>query len=288
MNQPAPSLAPIVVGVDGSAEALHAVRWAARAAVRRQLPLELVHATAFPDVTAGGIVPLPDEMKETLRRRGRHHLRAAQELANAAGALEIRERLDPDRAAPALLDLAGSASCVAVGGSFHGRFAALLTGSVSSALASHAPCPVAVVQGVSWDEPDAARPVLTGIDGGPASAAVAEAAFAEASTLKAPLVVFHATHDGELTGSEAGEAPPLDEYLTASSLRYPNVHVDQVLASGRPRHELLTRSQDAQLVVVGSRGRGGFPGLLLGSTGQALLHYAACPVLIVRPHPATG
>ncbi|MGW4488973.1 universal stress protein [Amycolatopsis sp. NPDC004368] len=284
MSRPARDPMPIIAGVDGSAEALDAVRWAARAAVRHRLPLELAHATALTDLMAAEIPP-PEEVTAALRQRGRHHLRVAHELANAAGALEVRERIDHDRAAPALLDLAGSASWVVVGAR-HGRFTGLLVGSVSAALAAHAPCPVAIVRGTEWDEPGPARPVLAGIDGGPAAAAVAEAAFAEADTLGVPLVAVRATFDEPARGEDPDAGPALEDHLAAPARRHPSVSVDRVVVAHRPRHELLAKSRHAQLVVIGDRGREGFPRLLLGSTAQALLNHAACPVLIVRTDSA--
>ncbi|MFI5615818.1 universal stress protein [Amycolatopsis sp. NPDC051903] len=272
-----PGPAPIIAGVDGSAEAVDAVRWAARAAARHRLPLELVHATAFPDLLAGGVVPPTEEAKDLLRRHGRHLLRAAREVACGAGAADVRERLDPDRPAPALLDLAEQASAVVVGHG-HGRFGSLLAGSVAVALAAHAPRPVVVARGDLWDAPAAAGPVVAGIDGGPDTAAVVAAAFTEAASLGATLLVLHAKNDADV-----GEtASALDEVLEEPSRRHRGVVVEHTVVAGRPRHELLERSVSAQLVVLGRRGRGGFPGLLLGSTAEALVHHAACPVLVTH------
>ncbi|HWD03244.1 MAG TPA: universal stress protein [Amycolatopsis sp.] len=269
--------APIVAGVDGSAEATDAVRWAARAALRRRLPLELVHATAFPDLLVGGVVPPTEEAKDYLRRHGRHLLRAAADVARGAGAPDVRDRLDTDRPAPALLDLAAQAATVVVGHG-RGRFGALLAGSVATALSAHAPCPVVVTRGDLWDAPGPAGPVVAGLDGGPDTVAVAAAAFAEADALGAPLHVLHAKDD-----PEAGEfRPTLDEVLHEQGRHHPDVRVEHTVAAGRPRHELLDRSAHAQLLVLGRRGRGGFPGLLLGSTAQAMVHHASCPVLITH------
>ncbi|QRP42913.1 universal stress protein [Amycolatopsis sp. FDAARGOS 1241] len=277
MTPPLPAPAPIIAGVDGSAEAVDAVRWAARAAVRHDVPLELVHATSFPDLLVGGVVPPTEEAKVLLRRHGRHLLRAAHEVARGAGAADVRERLDPDRPAPALLDLAGQASAVVVGHG-QGRFGSLLAGSVAMALAAHAPRPVVVARGDLWDVPAAAGPVVAGIDGGPDTVAVVAAAFTEAASLGAALLVLHAKNDPDV-----GEtASALDEVLEEPSRHHPDVLVEHTVVGGRPRHELLERSANAQLIVLGRRGRGGFPGLLLGSTVQALVHHAASPVLVTH------
>ncbi|MEV0067947.1 MULTISPECIES: universal stress protein [unclassified Amycolatopsis] len=283
MNLPLDGRVPIIAGVDGSAEAIDAVRWAARAALRHHLPLELVHATAFTDLLVASVVPPTDETKDLIRRHGRHLLRAAHEVACGAGASDVRERLDPDRPAQALLDLAGEATAVVVGHG-RGRFGALLAGSVATALAAHAPRPVVVARGDLWDAPTVSGPVVAGIDGGPDTAAVVAAAFAEAASLGATLLVLHAKSDPDV-----GEtATALDEVLEEPGRRHPDVHVEHTVVAGRPRHELLERSAHAQLVVLGRRGRGGFPGLLLGSTAQALVHHASCPVLITHAGEQTS
>jgi nucleotide-binding universal stress UspA family protein len=277
---------PIVTGVDGSAESLDAVRWAARTARLRDAPLEIVHALDVSALLAGGVVPPPDEMVDALRARGRRALRTAQELAAAQGVPGAVTRLDPDRAAQSLVEASRTAALLVVGSAGHGRLTSLLAGSVAAAVGTHAHCDTAVVRGDSWDEPAAAgRPVVTGIDGSEAGARVLAAALAEARTRRAPLVVLHAwsdtppPHPDPRCVTEAGQRL-LGERVLAHDTG--DVEVERVVVHAHPRRELVERSGTAQLVVVGDRGRGGFPGLLLGSTGQALLHHAGCPVLLVR------
>lgn len=277
---------PIVTGVDGSAESLDAVRWAARAARLRDAPLEIVHALDVSALLAGGVVPPPDELVDALRARGRRALRTAQELAAAQGVPGAVTRLDSDRAAQALVEASRTAALLVVGSAGHGRLTSLLAGSVAAAVGTHAHCDTVVVRGDSWDEPAAAgRPVVTGIDGSEAGARVLATALAEARTRRTRLVVLHAwadtppPHPDPRCVTEAGQRL-LGERVLAHDTG--DVEVEQVVVHAHPRRELVGRSAAAQLVVVGDRGRGGFPGLLLGSTGQALLHHAACPVLLVR------
>ncbi|GAB3144550.1 universal stress protein [Amycolatopsis stemonae] len=278
--------APIVTGVDGSAESLDAVRWAARTAGLRGAPLEIVHALDIPALLAGGVVPPPDEMVDALRARGRRALRTAAELAAAQGVPGAATRLDPDRAAQTLIEASRSAALLVVGSAGHGRLTSLLAGSVAAAVGTHAHCDTAVVRGDSWDEPGAAeRPVVTGIDGSEAGARVLAAALAEARARHASLVVLHAWADtppprqDPRCVTEAGQRLLGERLLDQET---GDVALEQVVVHAHPRRELIERSGAAQLVVLGDRGRGGFPGLLLGSTGQALLHHAACPVLLVR------
>jgi nucleotide-binding universal stress UspA family protein len=277
---------PIVTGVDGSAESLDAVRWAARTACLRDAPLEIVHALDVPALLAGGVVPPPDEMVDALRARGRRALRIARELAAAQGVPGAVTRLDSDRAAQALVEASREAALLVVGSTGHGRLTSLLAGSVAAAVGTHGRCDTVVVRGDSWDEPGAAeRPVVTGIDGSEAGARVLAAALTEARVRRAPLVVLHAWTDAPTPRpdprcvTEAGRRL-LGDRLEGLDLG--DVVVEQVVVHAHPRRELIERSGAAQLVVLGDRGRGGFPGLLLGSTGQALLHHAACPVLLVR------
>jgi nucleotide-binding universal stress UspA family protein len=278
--------APIVVGADGSAESLDAVRWAARTACLRDAPLEIVHALDVPALVAGGVVPPPEEMVDALRARGRRALRTAQELAAAQGVPEATTRLDSDRAAQALIEASRSAALLVVGSTGHGRLTSLLAGSVAGAVGTHAHCDTVVVRGDSWDEPEAAgRPVVTGIDGSEAGTRVLATALAEARARHAPLVVLHAwadtppPHRDPRCVTDAGQRL-LGERVLAHNTA--DVDVEQVVVHAHPRRELVERSTTAQLIVLGDRGRGGFPGLLLGSTGHALLHHAACPVHLVR------
>jgi nucleotide-binding universal stress UspA family protein len=283
---------PIVTGVDGSAASLDAVRWAARAARLHGLPLEIVHALDCSALLAGGVAPPPEEMLDALRARAHRSLRTAQELAAAQGVSGAATRLEPDRAAQALIGASRTAALLVVGGSGHGRcagpVAGSVAGSVAAAVGTHGYCDTVVVRGDTWDEPGAAgRPVVTGVDGGEASARVLATAFAEARARRAPLVVLHAWADDPAppadldhrSVTDAGHRLLADRVLAHDT---GGVAVERVVVRDHPRRELVDRSATAQLVVLGDRGRGGFPGLLVGSTGQALLHHAGCPVRLVR------
>ncbi|MGZ4558581.1 MAG: universal stress protein, partial [Mycobacteriaceae bacterium] len=81
---------------------------------------------------------------------------------------------------------------------------------------------------------------------------------------------------------EVGEQAVLSESMAGWKERYPDVSVRQVVVKDRPVRNLVHQAETAQLVVVGSRGRGGFKGMLLGSTSRALLHTVERPLLVVR------
>ncbi|WP_328456030.1 universal stress protein [Amycolatopsis sp. NBC_00438] len=273
---------PIVTGADGSAESLDAVRWAARAARLHGRPLEIRHALDFPALFAGGEVPPPEEMLDALRARGRRALRTARELAAAQGVPDAVIRLDPDRAAQTLIEVSRTAALLVVGASGRGRCAGRLAGAVAAAVGTHAHCDTVVVRGDHWDERDTGGPVLTGVDGGDAGTRVLATALAEARVRKVPLVVLHAWADEPPAELDRQAVSDAGRRLLEEQVRTEDVEVERVVVPAHPRRALVERSVTAQLIVLGDRGRGGFPGLLLGSTAQALLHHAACPVRLVR------
>ena len=137
------------------------------------------------------------------------------------------------------------------------------------------------------------RTVVVGVDGSPVSERALAFAFDEAALRGAPLVAVHTWLDlvadpvvGLLTdwaAVEAEEQVVLGERLAGWARKHPDVPVRRVVRRDGPTHALLTEAEGAQLVVVGSRGRGGFAGLLLGSVSHAVLHRSPCPVAVVRP-----
>jgi nucleotide-binding universal stress UspA family protein len=89
----------------------------------------------------------------------------------------------------------------------------------------------------------------------------------------------------------AAEQAWVDDLLTQWRQKYPELVMTTEIVAGDPAHAMIEASRTAQIVVVGSRGRGGFRGLLLGSVSQHLIHHGECPVAIVRelaqPDPET-
>jgi nucleotide-binding universal stress UspA family protein len=177
-----------------------------------------------------------------------------------------------------------------------GGFTGLLVGSTSVALASHGHCPVVVVRSRAAGQPPPAEgPVAVGVDGTPAGEAAIAFAYEEASARGVGLVALHAWPESVLEAALDVGATTLDfepaqqqayeilaERLAGWLEKYPDVQVAREVVRDRPATALLRVAQPAQLLVVGSHGRGGFRGLLLGSTSQHLLHHAPCPVAVVR------
>jgi nucleotide-binding universal stress UspA family protein len=288
----------VVAGVDGSRRGLKAVRWAATEADRRGLPLRLVTAHSW---MIGGLNPgLALDPDVVLRDVSLDNLRAAAAAAaRVAPQLEVEQVEVTGSPAAVLQAESAGAELVVLGNRGLGGFTGLLIGSVSVELAAHATCPVVVVRG---PEPDYASPlcdpVVVGVDGSPMSEAAVAFAFEAASFRRVPLVAVHVWQDSVLDPTmaplldwdavESDEREVLAERLAGWATKYPDVPVRQLVVRDRPAHMLVEQSGRAQLVVVGSRGRGGFSGLLLGSVSQALLHHADCPVAVVRPVGADG
>ncbi|WP_328603165.1 universal stress protein [Amycolatopsis sp. NBC_00345] len=293
----ASSATDLVVGVDGSEPALTAARWAARTAATRHRGLRLVHATeelpvAYPH--AGGNF---DELYELVGARGQRLLEAARAaVAEVAPDLTPEVVLRPEQPAEGLLAESATAAMIVLGTPDQSAAARVLLGSASQALAAHAECPVALIRPhVAEDEPPTEGPVVVGVDGTPASEHAIAVAFDEASWRAAPLIAVHAWHDTFLAGVfeegrrtidgdaiEQSANELLDERLAGWQEKYPDVHVERLVQRGRPAQALLDLADRAQLLVVGSRGRGGLASLTLGSTSQAMMSYALCPVVVAR------
>jgi nucleotide-binding universal stress UspA family protein len=284
--------APIVVGVDGSQPALDAVRWAAGESRRRHTGLRLVDAVGALPPPRPGDPRVGVLYREALRDEAADAVGAAADLARRAapGTDVVTEVLTGDPV-PSLVAESGRAPLVVLGDRGVGGVAAVLVGSVAVALAAHAHCPVVVVRGPAGGGPvPTDGPVVVGVDGSPEGAAALGFAFESASTRRVPLVAVHTWQDSvadrvALTAQDraALQEANLAEWLAAPGARFPDVTVQRVAVRDDPAHALLERSAGAQLVVVGSRGRGALAGLVLGSVSQALLHHAPCPVAVVRP-----
>ena len=284
----------ILVGADGSPAANYAVDWAAREAAMRNIGLTIVHA-----VRPIGIHQPPLATSVSFARwqveRGQECLDSAVEIARSAsrerGSTQIESELLFAPVVPTLVDLSKDAQMVVVGSRGRGPLARSLLGSVSSSLIRHALCPVAVIHDEDPLMPyPAEAPVLVGIDGSPVSELATAIAFEEASLRGVDLIAMHVWSDVEVNDFPAIDWPAmkppaegiLAERLAGWQERYPNVRVRRVVECDHPTYHLIRESESAQLVVVGSHGRGGFAGMLLGSVSAAVAHSARMPVIVAR------
>jgi nucleotide-binding universal stress UspA family protein len=284
----------IVVGVDDSAAAKVAVQWAARDAELRKIPLTLVHAIS-PEVATWLDIPLPPGLARWQTDHGRRvlddALKIVAEASHRGGPAAVQTEVLSSAAVPTLIDLSKDAELMVAGSQGRGRWPGRLLGSVSSGLLRHAHCPVAIIHDEDPLMPHPAQaPVLVGIDGSPASELATAIAFDEASRRNVALIALHAWSDVDVsewpgvdwpaTQSMAEEV--LAERLAGWQERYPDVKVYRIVVRDQPARQLIERSEVAQLIVVGSRGRGGFAGMLVGSVGEAVAQMARMPVIVAR------
>lgn len=291
MTEPTP---PVVVGVDGSPEALDAVRAGAREAHRRGAPLELVLAFPWPE---GSRVPAPPgfDGRAVLRTMAELALESAAGAAAAVGSGTVRTRLADGRAVDVLAAASNSAGLLCLGTQGTGAMRDVLLGSTAAALVRTAACPVLLVPrrpGTSVQEP---RGVVVGLSGGPGDGDLLAAAFAAADARGCELVAVHAWRhrvpgpehlavDPLVSESDARrrEEAYLDDALDGWPDRYPAVPVRRVVEHDRPAAALIAAALTAQLLVVGHRQRGVLD--QLGSVAHAVVHRSATPVLVVPLH----
>ena len=286
---------PVVVGVDGSGSGYRAVEWAAAEAVRRGVALRLVSAFSWttsdhPTRQSGRVAQYRDQLLEAAR----HRLSRAARIAEDTG-LGVATTQQVEIGAP--IEVLGSearrAQLLVLGDRGLGGMAGLLVGSVAVGLAAHGACPVVIVRGEHGGAGNAERPVVVGIDDSSISDAALAFAFDAAAARGVGLVVVHAWSptaiDDALApvmdwdAATAEEDALLAERLTGWEQKHPEVAVRRTVVRDGAVRALVAASREAQLVVVGSRGRGNATGLLLGSVSHGVLHASHCPVAIVRP-----
>lgn len=282
---------PVVVGYDTSEHAQSALGVAADQAVRRHVPLRIVHALGvrpYAELFPEGAIPL-----DTLpwRAAGQQRLEAvADQLRSTRPDLAVSVVVRMSSPTVLLLEETREAALLVVGARGEGGFPGLTIGSVGAQVAAHARCPVLVVRDAA--QPDG--PVVVGVDGSDASEPAIGFAFEQASDRGARLVALHAFLPWAYEAVPAAADLPSDvlhddearrwlsEALAGWQEKFPDVQVEYATLRREAAVALVETSAQAQLVVVGSRGRGGFRGLLLGSVSRSVLHHAACPVAVVR------
>ncbi|QIZ38686.1 universal stress protein [Saccharopolyspora sp. ASAGF58] len=263
----------VVVGVDGSESSLEAALWAAAEAERLLLPLRVVLVNNDPTRDPFA--------KEVVRDIGNTCRRAVSDL-------EVSEEVTNGHPAEELVHRSASARLIVVGSRGQGAFRETLLGSTSAAVATHASSPVVVVPA-----PGAATsgPVVVGVDDSTGSRKALRYAFDAADRRRSELVAVQALPNAYFIPGPydhpdrdelvANAKKRLAEQVSAWTESYPEVVVRQIVSNIPPAQVLREAAQHAQLLVVGHRGLGGFPGLLVGSVARGVLHHPPCPVAVV-------
>jgi len=299
----------IVAGIDGSGAALVAARWAAADAVARGATLRLVHAIqAAPAGAMNEPAALPPQVIVNLRSKGARMLQALADQLLAehpALAIETVQREGPPTRVLLDQSLQGIATVVGTGG--ESRFLGTLFGSVANSVAAHGHGAVVIARPQPVTS-TAAKPaaVVVGVDGSPQARAAIGFAYEEAAFRGAPLVAIHTWNDKPLEHAlgtyplevnaqviDDQEHRMLETELAGWEHKLPDVQVTLRVIRGRAtpillRYSTTTATHSTQLIVVGSRGCGGFPGLLLGSTSQALAAHAKCSVAVIHEQEWTN
>ncbi|MFF4794316.1 universal stress protein [Streptomyces sp. NPDC001276] len=295
-------LRPVVAGLDGSRESLAAAHWAAREALRRGLPLRLVHAWEGQPETAGR--PDLPEVRVPQSRARRMLRDTVAQLTESYPRLDLSGEQVHRQPGPALLDEAEDAELLVIGSQGLGAVGGFVLGSVAMATAVHAERPVVLVRAGETAEsehlPDvsgrpstrtAHRDVAVAVDTDGPCEDLLDFAFRAAELRRAPLRVVHAWHvplthglpDARTRGSLRQEAErELAALLEPWRQKFPAVYVAETLHEGRPAHVLPRAVSGAGLLVVGRRRK--YPVIAhAGPVAHALVHHVTRPVVLV-PH----
>ncbi len=283
----------IVVGVDGSEASLAAVDWAVAEAKQAGMRLHVVCAYALPSFTAASLDGGYAAMDDTAIQQG------AQAVIDEAVArvgeadVVVTSALETGDPAGVLVDLSREAALIAVGTRGGGGFTDRLLGTVSSALPAHAHCPVVVVPVREGRSYMPVRRIVVGVDGSESARVALRRAVDEAAVWDAELTAVAAVPIATGAGAMAWLPATVDREEVLADVREGlgvavagavgdrPVRVRQHALDGNAAALMAEFSTAVELIVVGTRGRGGFAGLLLGSTSQAVLHHAASPVMVV-------
>lgn len=274
----------VVVGVSATDSGATALDWGLRHAELRDLPLLAVRAWDIPSYgsyySVGGALRSTDPEHHLAEQRiAQDSLDAALGRRASTAPLPARAAAHEGRPAEVLLSAADKAALLVVGTRGAGALTRLVhLGSVSASVLHDAHVPVAIVPQQAR-VPDVAAPVVVGWDGSAPSTAALRWAVEQARVAGAPLVPV-AVHGRGDAGDQADERAALQAAVTEAGGS--DLRVEPQVRVGHAAEELMTVAQDASLLVLGSRGRGGFSRLLVGSTSTQCAGHAPCPMVVLR------
>ncbi|OAH63830.1 universal stress protein UspA [Dietzia cinnamea] len=274
---------PIVCGYDGSQDSRRAVTWAAARARELGTPLEVISA----DRAVGRVVAFDDTARANVEGAMR------DQLADLVAEVPTTYRVIAASPVGALVEAGRNASAIVVGSRGLTVREDFAMGSTSAGVVEHATCPVIVITPHTPADPTGG-PVVLAADGSEASSAAVAYAFAEAERRATTLRAVHSVEVPRLPGASLFDLDRLAESVIAEDekevldslapheARHPGVEVELILVVGEPAVTIADEAAGASLLVTGSRGHGGFAGLLLGSVSRRLLQTAPCAVAVIR------
>lgn len=288
----------IVVGYNDSPDCERALEWAASESRRSKETLKVVSATGMPTFADAGAGVMID--RNVIEEGAREMADIGAQKAVALGAVDVQAYSELGNPAEIIVEAAEGARAVVLGGRGRGPVLSALLGSVSYAVAAHAPCPVVVVRA---DAPSVGpeHPIVVGVDeSAPAGRALALAAAVAAergatlhlasvwsqpaATIAAASYVDGAVLMNAGQGIEEAVTAELRQVADRLASEHPDLKITSVVLEGDPASALAAEAErvGAALLAIGTRGRGGFRGMMLGSVSHGVLHAAKCPVAIVR------
>lgn len=284
----------LLVGVDGTEGSVEALRWAAHEAARRSAPLHVMTCAELPVAVEAGLIGggATGSAMDSLVAEQEAVNQGAVNLVRSFG-LDVEVSGDTVLGAPAyaLVGAAHPDDIIVIGATSHpGRLTEVL-GSVATVIAHRAHCPVVVVHGTDRRDAKLGR-IAVGVDGSVCGDQALVWAAEEAQRCGAELLLVHGwtyPYQGPRNGaSEARDDMKLDamRMLEACSKRVkdraPELRVHSIISEQSPAKAIIDAGKEADLLVVGSRGHGGFAALLLGSVSRTVLQHSAVPVVVVR------
>ncbi|TCC30813.1 universal stress protein [Kribbella speibonae] len=286
---------PIVVGYDGTPASDAAARWAAGAAQRLGRGMRMVQVIPWPALRGSGSAAVALGADALGRAAERLLDKACRDIRRRHPEVEIDAEVLIGDPVPVLLREAAGGSLLVLGSRGLGELREVAVGSVMAHIATHATSPVIVVPADWRPQPDRPRQVVVGVDGSVESWNAIAFGFEFAEQTGAAVTAVLAWHDPTSTGPgdmlfpvhdldvlAEDSAVVLSEAVAGQAVDHPDVKVTEKLVHGTPAKALEEASREADLLVVGSRGRGRIRGFLLGSVSRAVLHHATCPVAVVR------
>ena len=287
----------LLVGVDGTEGSVEALRWAAHEAARRSCPLQVMTCAVLPAAVEAGLIGSGSASGASMDSIVGEYEAVNQRGVNLVRSfgLDIEVGGETVLGAPAyaLVGAAGPDDTIVIGATSHpGRLTEVL-GSVATVVSHRAHCSVVVVHGTDRKDAKVGR-IAVGIDGSECSEAALRWAIDEALRCDAELILIHGwtyPYQGPKTSiTEARDDMKLDAMRTLeASARLvrehaPTLRCHSIISEESPAKAIIDAAKEADMLVVGSRGHGGFAALLLGSVSRTVLQHSPVPVAVIRPH----